>query len=235
MESGSISRYVLYAIGEVLLVMIGILLALQVNNWNETRKERAEEKEILTEISEALKSDVDNYRGMVKYLDHVDSAYFKILYHVDHDVPYDDTLSYCFRYMTQGRTWNYNRSAFKGLETRGLDIIRDKRIKERVLYTYESWFPSFQASIDNFHANIHEYSRPLIRKHFSMITSSDEQFRHNNVYTPIDFESLRKMPEFRNILITLKHATTFQKERAERAIEGIGGFITEIEEYIDQR
>ncbi|MEH6514960.1 MAG: hypothetical protein V7670_17480 [Maribacter arcticus] len=31
------SKYMLYAIGEVILVMIGILLALQVNNWNETR------------------------------------------------------------------------------------------------------------------------------------------------------------------------------------------------------
>ena len=33
-------KYLVYAIGEILLVMIGILLALQVNNWNEQRKER---------------------------------------------------------------------------------------------------------------------------------------------------------------------------------------------------
>jgi len=31
------SRYLLYAVGEILLVMIGILLALQVNNWNNNR------------------------------------------------------------------------------------------------------------------------------------------------------------------------------------------------------
>jgi hypothetical protein len=34
------TKYVLYAIGEILLVMIGILLALQVNNWNETQQEK---------------------------------------------------------------------------------------------------------------------------------------------------------------------------------------------------
>jgi len=33
--SGSITKYLLYAIGEILLVVIGILTALQVNNWNE--------------------------------------------------------------------------------------------------------------------------------------------------------------------------------------------------------
>ena len=38
-ESGSARKYLLYAIGEVLLVMIGILLALQVNNWNTERIE----------------------------------------------------------------------------------------------------------------------------------------------------------------------------------------------------
>ena len=32
------SKYLLYAVGQILLVMVGILLALQVNNWNEDRK-----------------------------------------------------------------------------------------------------------------------------------------------------------------------------------------------------
>jgi hypothetical protein len=36
--SGSTRKYILYAIGEIFLVMIGILLALQENNWNENRK-----------------------------------------------------------------------------------------------------------------------------------------------------------------------------------------------------
>ena len=39
METGKTGKYFKYAIGEIVLVMIGILLALQVNNWNEHRKE----------------------------------------------------------------------------------------------------------------------------------------------------------------------------------------------------
>lgn len=49
-------RYFKYAIGEIILVVIGILIALQINNWNENRNNRKEEKTILkalqTEISE---------------------------------------------------------------------------------------------------------------------------------------------------------------------------------------
>jgi uncharacterized membrane-anchored protein len=38
-ENGRVRRYLLYAVGEVTLVVVGILIALQVNNWNEGRKE----------------------------------------------------------------------------------------------------------------------------------------------------------------------------------------------------
>jgi hypothetical protein len=43
-------NYVLYAVGEILLVVIGILLALQVNTWNEKRIERKEEQAILSQL-----------------------------------------------------------------------------------------------------------------------------------------------------------------------------------------
>lgn len=44
--------YLRYAIGEIILVMVGILLALQVNNWNEARKNAATEKEIVANLHE---------------------------------------------------------------------------------------------------------------------------------------------------------------------------------------
>jgi hypothetical protein len=35
LEDGSLRKYLIYAIGEILLIMIGIFLALELNNWNE--------------------------------------------------------------------------------------------------------------------------------------------------------------------------------------------------------
>ncbi|MGB5372105.1 MAG: DUF6090 family protein, partial [Flavobacteriaceae bacterium] len=46
----NISKYLLYAIGEIVLVVIGILIALQINNWNEDRKDRAKERFYLRSI-----------------------------------------------------------------------------------------------------------------------------------------------------------------------------------------
>ncbi len=51
-------QYSRYAIGEILLVMIGILLALQVNNWNESRKQNIELNEYLIKIAQNIKQDI---------------------------------------------------------------------------------------------------------------------------------------------------------------------------------
>ena len=50
-------QYSRYAIGEIVLVMIGILLALQVNNWNQSRLKTVEANDYLMRLSEDLKSD----------------------------------------------------------------------------------------------------------------------------------------------------------------------------------
>ena len=46
------SKYLLYALGEILLVVIGIVIALQIDNWNEERKGRIEEQILLRQLKE---------------------------------------------------------------------------------------------------------------------------------------------------------------------------------------
>jgi len=52
MNENKTGKYFKYAIGEIVLVMIGILLALQVNNWNEQRKDRIKEQVVLKQLQE---------------------------------------------------------------------------------------------------------------------------------------------------------------------------------------
>ncbi len=59
------SKYLLYAFGEIALVMIGILLALQVNNWNEEKKETRIEKQRYQNILNDLINDQENIDKMI--------------------------------------------------------------------------------------------------------------------------------------------------------------------------
>ncbi len=58
-------RYLLYAVGEIVLVMIGILLALQVNNWNEERIRQQEERALLENLLEDLRAAREQSDGFI--------------------------------------------------------------------------------------------------------------------------------------------------------------------------
>lgn len=60
---GKTTSYLKYAIGEIILVMIGILLALQVNDWNQSRLNRIEEKNILAKLHDEF---LDNKSELAK-------------------------------------------------------------------------------------------------------------------------------------------------------------------------
>ncbi|MFN1835231.1 hypothetical protein AB2B38_008215 [Balneola sp. MJW-20] len=57
--SGSVTKYLLYAVGEILLVVVGILIALQVNNWNEERQFRVDAESQLRSLRETLVDEQD--------------------------------------------------------------------------------------------------------------------------------------------------------------------------------
>ena len=60
-------NYLKYAIGEIVLVVIGILIALQVNNWNENRKIEKEQIVFLTNLKEDLVNDLDQMNRILDY------------------------------------------------------------------------------------------------------------------------------------------------------------------------
>jgi hypothetical protein len=60
-------RYFFYAIGEIVLVVIGILIALQINNWNQERKDENALKEYLVKIKSHTKEDLRKLDTVTKY------------------------------------------------------------------------------------------------------------------------------------------------------------------------
>ncbi|WP_235299583.1 DUF6090 family protein [Portibacter marinus] len=54
-DRGRFKKYLLYAIGEVILVVFGILIALQINNWNKQKLDRIAEKRYLISFVEDLR------------------------------------------------------------------------------------------------------------------------------------------------------------------------------------
>ena len=72
-------KYLLYAFGEVLLVVVGILIALQINNWNEDRKEKNQLQSILKNVASDLRQDTLAVNAVIKFYEAIDSASIKVM------------------------------------------------------------------------------------------------------------------------------------------------------------
>lgn len=65
MERNKIGRYLKYAIGEIILVIVGILIALSINNWNENKKDEKRTINYLTSLIENLNDDIASYESNI--------------------------------------------------------------------------------------------------------------------------------------------------------------------------
>ncbi len=69
MENNKTGKYLKYAIGEIVLVVIGILIALQINNWNSKRLEKREEITSYKNIKRQINDDKNVISGIIDYND----------------------------------------------------------------------------------------------------------------------------------------------------------------------
>ncbi|MBK7873488.1 MAG: hypothetical protein IPJ74_23900 [Saprospiraceae bacterium] len=67
LDSGSLQKYFVYAIGEIMLVVIGILIALQINNWNESRKDNKLEQEYIVRLEQELQDNIQTANDQIAY------------------------------------------------------------------------------------------------------------------------------------------------------------------------
>jgi hypothetical protein len=83
LAEGKTSKYLKYAAGEIFLVVIGILIALQINNWNEQRNENALEQTILKRLKKEFESNKEQLINKVEIRTIVIESCYRILEYYD--------------------------------------------------------------------------------------------------------------------------------------------------------
>ena len=127
-----VSRYILYAVGEIALVVIGILIALQINNWNEARLKYLSEKEFLNRLKDDLEYDFKASQELIDYFDAVYAAglrSFSYLDSADHCNNDCTRILSSFYNATQWSTVNPRATTFNEIPVTGFPsnrILKDK-------------------------------------------------------------------------------------------------------------
>ncbi|MEZ4803064.1 MAG: DUF6090 family protein [Gelidibacter sp.] len=134
------SRYLLYAIGEIILVVIGILIALSINNWNANRMDRHKETVYLSNIERDLKEQLASIDAQMKY-EHsvIDIANPMIVnYKSTHEFKVDSTFTASIGRLTGRRTFVKNNPTYIELLSSGnIDIIANDSLKNALVSYYQ--------------------------------------------------------------------------------------------------
>jgi hypothetical protein len=124
-----LTRYLIYAIGEIALVMVGILLALQVNTWNEGRKRSMQERKILKELLSNLRMDSLDHAGNNKWSLEVGASARYIVDGLEARTPWQDSMSYHYGFILTHGVATLNTSAYDNLKSTGFDLIQSDSIR----------------------------------------------------------------------------------------------------------
>ncbi|GAA4280302.1 DUF6090 family protein [Gaetbulibacter aestuarii] len=147
-QEGKTLNYLKYAIGEIVLVVIGILIALQVNNWNEDRKGEKFEHEILTLIDKNLEQDsiaLSNELAKSELGIHCTDRLLEQVALKN----YNDSLSFWMGKIITFERFRSQSSAYEMLKSKGLENISDKKLQMALISYYDqSLFNVYQAFND---------------------------------------------------------------------------------------
>ena len=132
-------KYMRYAIGEILLVVVGILIALSINNWNEERKDRVKEREVLEDIMNNLNRNNELIRNSLVKINKIDKSSDIVISVIRSKKPYSDTLDSHFFESPRsgGLLFPLSSEGYESLKNAGFDIIRSDSMKDKILELFE--------------------------------------------------------------------------------------------------
>lgn len=200
MEQNKVRTYLLYAVGEIALVMIGILLALQVNNWNEFRKEKSLEIRALTEISTDMQEDILSLEGDAFLNKRYLTSSTIIRKALESDQQYQDSLALHFGRMNFNTTYTLKISGYDNLKNLGFQIVSNDTLRKLITDLYESSYSFHKKGEKTADQSTYEYFSPRYLSYFKRIHSEPGALSARRYYTPSDFNTMKNNSEF-NLLL----------------------------------
>lgn len=140
LSDGKTGKYLQYAVGEIVLVVFGILIALAINNWNQ---KRVEVKKELIALNNLILDLEEQYELIEIYVEEENEFYESGIYISEHYAKnkafiINDTLLSKLNILGFRRTFNPINTTFNELiSTGGIGLIRNENLKRRIMRHYK--------------------------------------------------------------------------------------------------
>jgi len=245
-------KYFKYAIGEIILVVIGILIALQINTWNQNRQNRTQEQQILVQLLNEYENNLIQLNQKIFIRNETVSSSFKLLNYKNDEMlnvvvdsfnlhlsrllwrpTFDPELGVSTELTSSGKLYLLTNTSLRNEITSFPSFISELREEEMVIYNQTE-----------------ERLTPFIMEHYQLGKIIGEQFNDEyfkkrvtyviaggynsftDLFTQVDFNPLLNHPEFEDYLALMIGNTVYTNEQSEGVKKKIEEIISLINEEL---
>ena len=221
-------KYALYAVGEILLVMVGILLALQVNNWNEEKKAGIVEVNLLEELKSNLETNIRNLENDIKTQEKGAWYLNYIIDHLEKKKPLNDSFPIYFSKGQFAPDVILASSAFETLKSTGLGLVQSNSLRQEIINLFEVTYPHLMQETKRLEDQLWPaVVIPLVQKYFKTLPNGDSY--------PTDYPALLNDREFLNMLSFRLHLRRNSTQFKKNVVAATQQTIRSIDDEINSR
>jgi len=141
LSEGKTGTYLKYAVGEIILVVIGILIALGINNWNSNRINTSKQRDYLMAIKNDLEKQIPVFNTLVKRCDSISVVGSNILndYKSSQDFSLIDSLNKKLSLFFYSEKFPGIYTTFEELKSTGqINLIKNKSVRTQIISYYQN-------------------------------------------------------------------------------------------------
>lgn len=251
-EIGGGRRYLLYAIGEIGLVVLGILIALQINTWNESRKDHLRLQAHYHELKNELLIDRINLDTILFAIREIDQKTLELYKITISDKPLADSkeLIHAIIAAEPYAFFSISKSAYSNLVSSGdIHLVKNASLKNllSIYHDNENWNwtahnGNLKLAIERYAAYVHQFTHPLLFRNayihqFFPSDLADEPFELQVAFDslPVDWERIRTDKTFSAILSQLMEYRVFQMYFYKTLIKDINEIVQLLDAEINNK
>jgi hypothetical protein len=226
------SKYFKYAFGEIMLVVIGILIALQINNWNEGVKTKILETKILKELRNNLILDIDEIHNDVSFMDSINKACSDIKTYLEKNDTPNDSLFNILSILRITPHFDPNKSGYQLLQSKGVEVISNDSLRNAISLLYERAYPYYKRYEEErlrFHAL---HSEPILLNYLYMNFNPSSKFYGEFIITNEDYKILKQDSNFLKLLAAIAFENSAVHDRGEKTEKNMRSLLSFLENEI---
>ena len=224
LSENKFSKYLIYAIGEIVLVVIGILIALQINNWNEVKKSSRIELEFLKNLNWDLDIDLANFKNKIE----IDSSIMESNRILMQAIQNRDKVALTqireFEVINRAGVFYPQKSAYESLKSQGIQLISNDSLRQKIITLYDYRYQTISDFL-KFQWDLVSQTNPYLIEHFETTLDGNDKI-------PNDIDKLINDKQFYNFLSHMYGENKIALRFYKPCLEDLKSLINDVEKEI---